>query len=590
VLGELWKSWKTSSSSPEQAYTYDALGNILQQTQGVSNTRVVAMNYQTVDRDRLCNIAYGGGLPSTSACRVKYDRAGNITELPTRSNGVRTLSYFPSGQVERVADGNGNDASFHYDAFGAVQQLDLTSNTSDDTRVDRHFGSMMSQRKEVVGGASTSVTIRKIAGPGVIATRHGSSATAPWTFAFGDSRGNRFFTDQNGVFVQDVDYLPYGEANSTGAQPGSPQYSTQQWNGGDSLAALRVSQLGARLYDPVIGRFLSRDPLIIRKTAATSNPYAFANNDPVSNSDPTGLCPMHLGSDCPELDPERGNGGGGGGYTPAPGDYDGGGHWGNSDSGGGGGGNSGRTPVSPNGNGGGGGVPHPSGAPSYSSSYAAVNNGVPPVPSPDGWDPIESFADMVAWFTTPSWYPAGKAESKRVARVAIEVGMAIDTGYGVYRAVTYLHHLRRIKAAFHAARDVVGDAGAVGAAAASREVTLGNAIGWTGSTNGVRVAEAMERMAAGGATEVSVGTGVHGARLGGGNFIIKDANGAAVFILEDLSAAVALQTRYPYLKIKIYDLGDPGEFAAFMIQVEKARQGIGCAIGAFCASAPILFK
>ena len=128
---------------------------------------------------------------------------------------------------------------------------------------------------------------RSIPGPdGVIATRHGPTANDPWTFAFGERRGNRFFTDQTGAFVQDVEYQPYGEGELDGAQPGAPKYTNAQWNGGDALAALGLSQLGARIYDPVIGRFLSRDPLLIPRTAATTNPYAFAMNDPVNSSDP----------------------------------------------------------------------------------------------------------------------------------------------------------------------------------------------------------------------------------------------------------------------------------------------------------------
>jgi hypothetical protein len=55
-----------------------------------------------------------------------------------------------------------------------------------------------------------------------------------------------------------------------------------------------VQQLGARLYDPALGRFLSRDPLLIPRTAATTNPYAFAMNDPVNSADPSGL------DNCPE--------------------------------------------------------------------------------------------------------------------------------------------------------------------------------------------------------------------------------------------------------------------------------------------------
>src|SRR5262249_12858798 len=153
-------------------------------------------------------------------------------------------------------------------AFGNVQHLDVTSPSSADTRQDRHFGPLLTLHKE--DGVSTPVLTRKIPLPGGTATRHG--ATGGWVFAFGEERGNRFFTDQNGTFVQDVDYEAYGEANSSGATPGMPTYSSTQWNFGDALAALGLSQLGARMYDPVIGRFLSRDPLFIPKTGATTNP------------------------------------------------------------------------------------------------------------------------------------------------------------------------------------------------------------------------------------------------------------------------------------------------------------------------------
>jgi len=298
-----------------RAFGYDPLGNVTgqQPPTGPLDTPSVQMTYLDTDRDRICRIGYGTAGLGGTACNVKYDGVGNITEQKV-PNSVRQLSYFASGQVRSITQG-ATSAQFRYDAFGAVQELTVESSASfeetidgivaSDTRHDRHYGPMLTWRDEAPSGAITSVLTRKIPGPGgFFATRHG--AGGKWSFEFGEQRGTRFVTDPNGTVVQDIDYAPFGEAKSTGSQaaPGKPFYTTSQWNGGDALAALGVSQLGARLYDPVIGRFLSRDPLLIPRTAATTNPYAFANNDPINASDPSGLSPSCEGKECKKKDTE----------------------------------------------------------------------------------------------------------------------------------------------------------------------------------------------------------------------------------------------------------------------------------------------
>lgn len=47
--------------------------------------------------------------------------------------------------------------------------------------------------------------------------------------------------------------------------------------------------LGVRLYDPVVGRFLSADPVLDLNDPLQANGYAYAQNNPVTYSDPTGL-------------------------------------------------------------------------------------------------------------------------------------------------------------------------------------------------------------------------------------------------------------------------------------------------------------
>lgn len=285
AIGQLASTTRTpvSATVPNLTLAYDALGNVLTQTAAAGTSGVKLIYPSSGDLDRLCGIAYGGA-PLPIKCNVQYDGAGSIVSEPA-GTGTRTFTYSPNGRVKTIVNGSTN-ATFKYDAFGAVQQLTVNTPTAD-ARLDRHIGPLIKQRTE--GGIS--LFTRQIPVPGTVATRHGKDG--PWTFAFSEGRGNRFVTDQNGAFVQDLDYQAYGESSCVAPMvcpvPGTPSYTSEQWNDGDALVALGVSQLGARIYDPVIGRFTSRDPLIIPRSAAKTNPYAFAVNDPVNHADPTGL-------------------------------------------------------------------------------------------------------------------------------------------------------------------------------------------------------------------------------------------------------------------------------------------------------------
>jgi len=49
--------------------------------------------------------------------------------------------------------------------------------------------------------------------------------------------------------------------------------------------------MGARFYDPDVGRFISEDPLGLK---AGINLYTFAGNDPVNGFDPTGAFTVNV--------------------------------------------------------------------------------------------------------------------------------------------------------------------------------------------------------------------------------------------------------------------------------------------------------
>jgi RHS repeat-associated protein len=64
--------------------------------------------------------------------------------------------------------------------------------------------------------------------------------------------------------------------------------------GYQSDVAMHLQLLGARYYDPEVGRFLSPDPIGF---LAGLNLYAYCGNNPVGRADPFGLSPFDLGSD-----------------------------------------------------------------------------------------------------------------------------------------------------------------------------------------------------------------------------------------------------------------------------------------------------
>jgi RHS repeat-associated protein len=51
-----------------------------------------------------------------------------------------------------------------------------------------------------------------------------------------------------------------------------------------------LTYMKARIYDPVVGRFLSGDPIAFTGSPFTFNRYAYGNDNPYRYTDPTGMC------------------------------------------------------------------------------------------------------------------------------------------------------------------------------------------------------------------------------------------------------------------------------------------------------------
>ena len=238
-------------------FGYDPLGNITALTDQLGAADAT-MSYLATDRDRICRVGYGNSGLGGSECNVVYDSNGSIIYEPTRT-GYNKLTYFNSGSLRTLENETGTRATFRYDPLGNVEALDITSGTSL-LRSDRRYGQFITERTQKGTTSSTVYLARQFPGPGLDISRRGPSG--PWIFQFSEPRGTRFTVDENGAFVQDVEYNAYGEATSNGAQPGTRGYSTEQWNQGDALDRFGLVHLGARGLRSCHRSLPGRDPLL----------------------------------------------------------------------------------------------------------------------------------------------------------------------------------------------------------------------------------------------------------------------------------------------------------------------------------------
>ncbi|MEU4119096.1 RHS repeat-associated core domain-containing protein, partial [Kitasatospora sp. NPDC028055] len=135
-------------------------------------------------------------------------------------------------------------------------------------------------------GAKTSTGTRYYALPGgVTLVRQGPTRL---TYQLADQHGTGTLsidsatTDVNRRWTD-----PFGVLRGSGS--GTSWAGDKGFVNGLKDDATGFTNLGARQYQPGTGRFLSPDPLMLADNPQQWNAYAYSNNDPVNNTDPTGM-------------------------------------------------------------------------------------------------------------------------------------------------------------------------------------------------------------------------------------------------------------------------------------------------------------
>ncbi|MBO4206685.1 RHS repeat-associated core domain-containing protein [Micromonospora echinofusca] len=211
-----------------------------------------------------------------------YDGAGNTLTRPAPSGGQQTLTWDAEGHLASSQDGTGT-TTYLYDANG--QRL---------IRKDPLGKTLYLPGQELrVNPAGTTVLscIRYYTWAGRTVAMRAAGATG-LNWIAGDRQGSVnttiAATGSQTAAIRRQD--PYG--NARGATTGSwPSLLDKGFVGGTRDNS-GLTHLGAREYDPFLGRFISVDPIIDHNDPQQMNGYAYSSNSPVNLSDPDGLRPF----------------------------------------------------------------------------------------------------------------------------------------------------------------------------------------------------------------------------------------------------------------------------------------------------------
>ncbi len=292
------------SGQSQQVFSYDAVGNILSKT-GVgtgSNTYSYPVQGATSVRPHAVSSITGFG-------SFAYDDNGNLQTAPSGRTATWTSFDMPASLSK-----GGTSASFVY---GPEHQR---------TRQSRGDGSQLiyAGPQEVETNSSGQRTVKTYwpSGIGVEIDRPpvgANPATLEFNWTHTDRLGSVIaITASDGTLREKLAFDAWGKRRTLDGAPisGTPTPDSldgvtdnRGYTGHEMLDQLDLVHMNGRIYDPLVAKFLSGDPILQDPMNGQSyNRYSYVMNNPTNLTDPTGFVsgttgcnagnPSRLSNDC----------------------------------------------------------------------------------------------------------------------------------------------------------------------------------------------------------------------------------------------------------------------------------------------------
>ena len=258
AAGEL--TGATLAGGRQLSWSFDAAGNRTSASDSAGTSR----NYSLGADDEYL---------SDGSTTYTYDKNGQLTSSQDAA-GKTIYTWTPQGRLASASGPNGK-VSYTYDALG-----DLVSEESGGKTTDLLPDPITGTPVGTYSSAGAPIAHYPV-GDGVIGQAEPSGSTS--YFGFDGSGDVVSLSGPAGGIAGSFEYLPFGQLASHSGSDSTPfGFGGRFGITTDPVTGLTTN--GSREYDPVTGRFVSQDSALL----GAPNPYEYANNDPLDQTDLTG--------------------------------------------------------------------------------------------------------------------------------------------------------------------------------------------------------------------------------------------------------------------------------------------------------------